>query len=97
MVSQLTGTAKEHSTGKGRVHHIGGDVTDGDVQVKGRRDLSQCKTTIAAKVFAECYAMDPIPPRRAILAKVMEEVELSEAGANTYYQNWRKDNGLTKK
>ena len=81
------------STGKGKVHSVNDDTSN------GRRDTSQCKTTIAAAVFAECYAMEKIPQRKDIIAKVRETVgpdNMSENCAATYLQNWKKANGHTK-
>lgn len=54
------------------------------------------KSAIATKIFDECYAQSPVPQRKDILARVKTEAGLTDAGAATYLQNYKKKKGLSK-
>lgn len=56
------------------------------------------KAAIANAIFAECYAngADKAPQRKDILARVKTEAGLTDAGAATYLQNYKRKNGLSK-
>ncbi len=63
------------------------------VAKKGRAVNPDSKAQRAAVIFAECYAMDKVPQRKDILARVQAELELTPHGSATYLQNWKKANG----
>ena len=54
------------------------------------------KAAKANAIFAECYAMSPVPQRKDILARVEKEAGLTPAGAATYLQNYKRKHGLSK-
>jgi hypothetical protein len=69
------------------------EATAAPVAKKGRAVDPNSKAQRAAVIFAECYAMDKVPARKDILAKVQQELELTPHGSATYLQNWKKANG----
>lgn len=58
--------------------------------------VSLNKSAIATKIFDESYAMTPVPQRKDILARVKAEAGLTDAGAATYLQNYKRKHGLSK-
>lgn len=54
------------------------------------------KSAIATAIFDECYKMTPVPQRKDILARVKTEAGLTDAGAATYLQNYKRKHGLSK-
>ena len=52
------------------------------------------KSAIATAIFNESKKMDPVPPRKAILTRFINEAGLTEKGAATYYHNLRNKAGL---
>jgi hypothetical protein len=54
------------------------------------------KSAIATAIFDECYKMSPVPQRKDILARVKQEAGLTDAGAATYLQNYKRKHNLSK-
>ena len=69
------------------------EVTAAPAAKKGRAVNPDSKAQRAATIFAECYAMESVPARKDILAKVQTELGLTQHGSATYLQNWKKANG----
>lgn len=61
---------------------------------KGRATNPDSKAQRANAIFAECYAMESVPQRKDILAKVQAECGLTIHGSATYLHNYRAKNGL---
>lgn len=55
---------------------------------------AETKADKARAVFNACYAMDPVPQRKDIIAKMKSEAGLTDAGAATYLQNFKKAAGI---
>lgn len=54
------------------------------------------KAKVAKGIFQEMFAMSPVPARKDMIQRAMKEAALSEKGAATYLQNYKRDNGLSK-
>jgi hypothetical protein len=55
------------------------------------------KAAKARAIFDACYAMNPVPQRKDIIARAVNEAGLTPAGAATYLQNYKSKKGLVKK
>ena len=55
------------------------------------------KAAKARAIFDECYKMNPVPQRKDIIARAVNEAGLTPAGAATYLQNYKTKNNLVKK
>lgn len=64
---------------------------------KGRAVNPDSKVQRANAIFAECYAMEKVPQRKDILAKVQTEIGLTVHGSATYLHNYRAKNGMVTK
>lgn len=72
-----------------------------DIVKEGNKEVVQTqasinKSAIATAIFDECYKMNPVPQRKDILARVKKEADLTDAGAATYLQNYKRKHGLSK-
>lgn len=55
------------------------------------------KAAMARAIFKEVFAMSPVPARKDIIDRVIRETGLTPAGAATYLQKYKTDNGLVQK
>lgn len=82
---------------KGLVEQHDGIITatpDGMAMAKVRKARTNTKMEKARQVFAKIMAKAPAGQaldRQAVLHTLMKECELTEKGANAYYQNLRKE------
>ena len=63
---------------------------------RGRAVDPNSKASLASKIFADCYAMNPVPARKDIIDAAIKGAGLTKQGAATYLHNWRNKNGLVK-
>jgi hypothetical protein len=59
--------------------------------------MAPTKADKARAIFAECYAMEQVPERKAIIGRAIAEAGLTKAGAATYLQNYKDKQGLSVK
>lgn len=52
------------------------------------------KADKARAIFSEAYAQTPVPQRKDIISRMVAEAGLTEKGAATYLQNFKKKAGL---
>jgi len=52
------------------------------------------KADIARRIFAEGYAMNPVPARSVFINRYMAEAGLTKNGAATYHQNMKAKAGF---
>lgn len=62
------------------------------VAVIVKKELS--KADKARLVFNECYAMEVVPQRKDIINRFVQECGLTQNGAATYLQNFKKAAGI---
>ena len=53
------------------------------------------KASKANAIFAEMFAMSPLPARKDMIQRAVKEAALTESGAATYLQNYKSKHGLT--
>lgn len=93
MTKKTTATDKQEVT-KDDVGTVPADVAKGPETIQTQTSVN--KSAIATAIFDECYKMNPVPQRKDILARVKEAAGLTDAGAATYLQNYKKKHGLSK-
>lgn len=52
------------------------------------------KAKKANAIFAEMFAMSPVPARKDMIARAVKEAGLTDSGAATYLQNYKTKHGL---
>lgn len=55
------------------------------------------KADKARAIFSEMFAQSPVPARKDMIARAVQEAGLTQAGAATYLQNYKTKNNLVKK
>ena len=55
------------------------------------------KADVARAIFNESYSMNPVPQRKDILNRFVEEAGLTKSGAATYLQNFKDKAGYSVK
>lgn len=59
--------------------------------------VSVNKADKARAIFKEMFAQSPVPQRKDMIARAVNEAGLTQAGAATYLQNYKTKNGLVQK
>lgn len=55
------------------------------------------KAEVARAIFKQMFAMSPVPARKDMIERAVKEAGLTPAGAATYLQKYKTDNGLVQK
>lgn len=55
------------------------------------------KADKARAIFSEMFAMNPRPARKDMIARAVQEADLTPAGAATYLQNYKAKNNLVQR
>lgn len=56
--------------------------------------VAMSKAALARAIFDDAYKQSPVPARKEILARAVAGADLTEKGAATYLQNFKRANGL---
>lgn len=56
----------------------------------------ESKAKKAKAIFKEMFAMQPVPARKDMINRAVAEADLTQQGAATYLQNYKRDNNLSK-
>lgn len=86
-------TSAKKTTGKATISKAAAKRPAAKTIARTPAAQNHTKADIARTVFAKCYGMKQVPARKEILARVQAEAGLTEKGAATYLQNYRRDQG----
>ena len=64
--------------------------------LKQAQSQQPSKSSIANAIFKQMFNQQPVPQRKDMIKRVMNEAKLTEKGAATYLQNYKAKHGLTK-